>query len=78
MKLQTLLVTSSLTSVLATPVPQATGADECKTQALNQDTWNDLGIEDFLTDWTTYNLSKVDSNAVQNLAASFGAPNFFW
>ncbi|KAH6692692.1 hypothetical protein F5X68DRAFT_229045 [Plectosphaerella plurivora] len=77
MRFQSLLLTCAVSSVLASPLPQATGNDECKTEALNLDTWQKLGIEDYLTEWTTYNLSKVDSNAVQNLAASFGAPNFF-
>jgi hypothetical protein len=78
MRFQSLLLTCAVSSVLASPLPQASGSDECKTESLTLDTWQKLGIEDYLTQWTTYSLSKVESNAVQNLASSFGAPNFFW
>lgn len=79
MKLQQLLVALAASSAIATPLPQGAGSgDSCKAEPLTKDTWDKLGIEKFLAEWTTFNVSKVDSNAVQNFANSFGAPNFFW
>ncbi|KAF6834205.1 hypothetical protein CMUS01_06230 [Colletotrichum musicola] len=78
MKAQQLLLALVASNAVATPVPQGAGSGgSCKAEPLNQATWDKLKIEDFLDEWTTYNVSKVESNAVQNFANSLGAPNFF-
>ncbi|KAL2877571.1 hypothetical protein SGCOL_007096 [Colletotrichum sp. CLE4] len=77
MRANQLLLALAYTGAIATPLPQDTGSADCKAEPLNQDTWKKLDIENFLADWTTFNVSKVQSNAVQNFANSFGAPNFF-
>jgi hypothetical protein len=66
----------TLASPLAQPQGKGTGADSCAAAPLEQKTWTDLKIDDFLvTAAKTYPRTK--NNNVQSLAASFGAPNFF-
>ncbi|KAF9878053.1 hypothetical protein CkaCkLH20_04629 [Colletotrichum karsti] len=78
MRAQQLMLALAAPGVIASPLPQDSGSGgSCTTEALNQDTWKKLGIEDYLAKWTTYNVSKVETNAIQNFASSFGAPNFF-
>ncbi|KXH53498.1 hypothetical protein CSAL01_05364 [Colletotrichum salicis] len=77
MRANQLLLALAYTGAIATPVPQDTGSADCKAEPLNQDTWKKLEIENFLADWTIFNVSKVETNAVPNFANSFGAPNFF-
>lgn len=68
---------STISPVVATPLPQdGSGAKSCDSDPLNADTWKKLKIDDFLTS-EAKNLSS-NSNNVQGLAGSFGAPNFFW
>ncbi|KAH7009535.1 hypothetical protein EDB80DRAFT_868071 [Ilyonectria destructans] len=61
------------------PLPQDTGtsADSDAVDALNANTWTTLNIDQFLQDWVAANLTAADSNNVQALSHSFGAPNFF-
>ncbi|KAH6676989.1 hypothetical protein F5X68DRAFT_246065 [Plectosphaerella plurivora] len=60
----------------ASPVayPQTDGgATSCKSEALSEDTWTKLKVDDFLSS-TAANLT---TNNVQGFASSLGAPNFF-
>jgi hypothetical protein len=80
MLLKTLTLLYLTGHTLASPValPQGTGAgaDSCAADPLEQKTWTDLKIDEFLaTAAKTYPRTK--SNNVQSLAASFGAPNYF-
>lgn len=56
----------------------ATGADSCPAETLSADTWKKLDLDKFLAAWAKANVTKAQSNNVQALAQSFGAPNFFW
>jgi hypothetical protein len=70
------LTGQALASPLALPQGTGTGADSCAADPLEQKTWTDLKIDEFLaTAAKTYPRTKT--NNVQSLAASFGAPNFF-
>jgi hypothetical protein len=66
----------TLASPLALPQGSGTGADSCAADPLEQKTWIDLKIDDFLAT-TAKTYPRTKSNNVQSLAASFGAPNFF-
>ncbi|KAK8852028.1 hypothetical protein PGQ11_014507 [Apiospora arundinis] len=55
----------------------ATGADSCPAETLSADTWKKLDLDKFLAAWAKANVTKAQSNNVQALAQSFGAPNFF-
>jgi hypothetical protein len=69
-------VIRTLASPLALPQGTGTGADSCAADPLEQKTWTDLKIDDFLAT-TAKTYPRTKSNNVQSLAASFGAPNFF-
>ncbi|KAK8061901.1 hypothetical protein PG994_008267 [Apiospora phragmitis] len=56
----------------------ATGATSCPADTLSADTWKKLDLDKFLAAWAKANVTKAQSNNVQALAQSFGAPNFFW
>lgn len=56
----------------------ATGATSCPAEVLSVDTWKKLDLDKFLAAWTKANVTKAQTNNVQALAQSFGAPNFFW
>jgi hypothetical protein len=69
----------SLFSVsLAVPLAQTTGADSCPSELLTAATWDSLNIDTFLANWSAQNVTVTATNNIQSLAASFGAPNFFW
>ncbi|KAH8693311.1 hypothetical protein GQ44DRAFT_765283 [Phaeosphaeriaceae sp. PMI808] len=80
MYLQSLILfyfsSQALTSPLALPQGTGAGADSCAAAPLEQKTWTDLKIDDFLVS-TAKNYTRTKTNNVQSLAASFGAPNFF-
>lgn len=82
MRFQPLLLLSSAASVLATPTPQGTGtgADSCPVDPLTADTWTKLDIDQFLEKWVQANFTApaAGGSSIQALAATFGAPNFFW
>ncbi|CAG8962208.1 hypothetical protein HYFRA_00005261 [Hymenoscyphus fraxineus] len=63
---------------LALPSPQGlgTGADSCPSEALNNDTWIELDLDNFLLE-AAHNITPAETNNVQALAEYFGAPNFF-
>lgn len=53
-------------------------AQTCTADTINKQTWQDFGMNIFLTAWSAVNVTVEDTNNVQSMAASFGAPNFFW
>ncbi|KAK8104359.1 uncharacterized protein PG998_011392 [Apiospora kogelbergensis] len=55
----------------------ATSATSCPAEVLSVDTWKKLDLDKFLAAWTKANVTKAQTNNVQALAQSFGAPNFF-
>lgn len=69
---------SALEIAMATPValPQSSGggADSCRSEALTEETWIKLKVDDFLQAAG----SNLTTNNVQGFASSLGAPNFFW
>lgn len=67
---------SALQIAAATPVPQSNGggATSCRSEALTENTWTKLKVDDFLQSST----ANLTTNNVQGFASSLGAPNFFW
>ncbi|CAG8972587.1 hypothetical protein HYALB_00011319 [Hymenoscyphus albidus] len=62
----------------AFPSPQGvgTGADSCPSEPLNNDTWIELDLDNYLME-AAHNITPTETNNVQALAQYFGAPNFF-
>ncbi|KAL2062105.1 hypothetical protein VTL71DRAFT_6371 [Oculimacula yallundae] len=80
MRFQFLLSTALAASVLATPVPQGKGkgSDSCAAKPLEQKTWTDLKMDDYLSAYIKKNFTASgNGNKIQTLANTFGAPNFF-
>ncbi|TDZ33665.1 hypothetical protein C8035_v010654 [Colletotrichum spinosum] len=71
------LAASCVPSAMATPLPQASGAESCKAEDLTADTWNKLGMDTWVSRIAD-NVTDTAGNTIQALAASQGAPNFFW
>lgn len=82
MRSQSILLLASAASILATPLPQGRGggADSCPADALDPATWTSLDIDSFLKGWVEANFTApaAGASSIQALAATFGAPNFFW
>ncbi|KAH6696647.1 hypothetical protein BKA61DRAFT_710328 [Leptodontidium sp. MPI-SDFR-AT-0119] len=75
-KANLLLATLQLAAATPIAMPQGTGsgADSCPSEDLIAATWTKNKVDDVLT-----NAAKnLTTNNVQGLAASLGAPNFFW
>ncbi|TDZ21878.1 hypothetical protein Cob_v004828 [Colletotrichum orbiculare MAFF 240422] len=70
------LAASCVPSALATPLPQASGAESCKAEDLTADTWSKLGMDTWVSRIAD-NVTDTAGNTIQALAASQGAPNFF-
>jgi hypothetical protein len=83
MRTQILLAACSFStfwSSLAAPstLLQHRDTTSCATEPLTADTWNSYGVDVFLASWSAVNVTVTPTDNVQSLAASFGAPNFFW
>ena len=83
MRTQILLAVCSFStfwSSLAAPsaLLQHRDTTSCPTGPLTADTWNSSGVDAFLASWSAVNVTVTPTDNVQSLAASFGAPNFFW
>lgn len=77
MRSTTLLAAFGLSTTFASPLPQSGGSTSCKTEDLTADTWNSLKMDDFIQKIAD-NVTDTAGNTIQALAASQGAPNFFW